>query len=100
MHLHTDAHTHAYACALDGIIYYKGWYENNVSSFFSENASAITMEFTWMFHTSFAIMRLFFHKASIIFNTLLPTLSKMLHTHVIKFSALTLEHITRGTMKL
>jgi histone-lysine N-methyltransferase SETMAR len=35
--------------------------------------------------TSFAIMRLFFHKVSIIFNKILPTLSKTLHTGVVKF---------------
>jgi hypothetical protein len=45
--------------------------------FFSENVIAITMKFTWMIHTSVAIMRIFFHKVSIIFNTLLPMLSKM-----------------------
>jgi hypothetical protein len=38
--------------------------------FFPENVTAITMEFTWMIHTSFAIIRLFFHKISIIFNPL------------------------------
>jgi hypothetical protein len=45
---------------------YKEWYESNASIFFSENINAITMTFTWIIHTSFAIMRLFFHKTPII----------------------------------
>jgi hypothetical protein len=59
--------------------------------FFSGNVIAITLKFTWMVHTSFAIMRPFWHKVFIIFNTLLPMLSKKLHTTVVKFLALTLE---------
>jgi hypothetical protein len=50
------------------------------------------MKFTWMIQTSFAIMRLFFHKVCTIFNILLPTLKKMLYTGVVKFPALTSEH--------
>jgi hypothetical protein len=61
--------------------------------FLSENVIAITVKFTWVIHTSFAIMRLFFHRVSIIFNTLLPLLSKMLYTGVVKFPASALEHI-------
>jgi hypothetical protein len=38
--------------------------------FFSENITAITMKFTWMIHTAFAVVGLFFHKVSVIFNTL------------------------------
>jgi hypothetical protein len=34
------------------------------------------MNFTRMLHASFAIMKLFFHRVSIIFNTLLSVLSK------------------------
>jgi hypothetical protein len=44
----------------------------------SENVIAITMIFPRMIHASSAIMRLFFHKVSIIFNILLRTLTKML----------------------
>jgi hypothetical protein len=40
------------------------------------------------------IMRLFFHKVSNIFNTVLPTLSKTLYINVVKFPASTLGHIT------
>jgi hypothetical protein len=74
---------------------YKGWYESNASSFFSVDVIVITMEFTWMIYTSVAVMRLFFHKVSVIFNTLLPTLSKMLYTSVVKFPASNLEHIMK-----
>jgi hypothetical protein len=42
-----------------------------------------------------AIMRLFFHKVSFIFNALLPVLSKILYTNVVKFPASTLEHIMK-----
>jgi hypothetical protein len=52
---------------------------------------AITIIFTLLIHTSFAIMRLF-HNFSFIFNTLLPTLIKALCTNVEKFPALTSEH--------
>jgi hypothetical protein len=45
-------------------------YRSNTSNFFSENVTAITIKFTWMIHISFAIMRIFFLKVSIIFNTL------------------------------
>jgi hypothetical protein len=63
--------------------------------YFSENIIAITVKFTWMIHTSFAIMRLFFHRVSVIFNTLLPTFSKTLYTTVVKFPILTFEHIMK-----
>jgi hypothetical protein len=43
----------------------------------------------------FAIVRLFFHEVSVIFNTLFPTLSKKLCTIVVKFPASTSEHITK-----
>jgi hypothetical protein len=49
--------------------------------FFSENVIAIALKFIWMARTSFAIMRLFFHKVFIIFNTLLSVLSNMLHIY-------------------
>jgi hypothetical protein len=45
-----------------------------------------------MIHTSFVIVRLFSHNISVIFNTLLPTLSKTLHTSVAKFPTSTSEH--------
>jgi hypothetical protein len=45
--------------------------------------------------TSFAVMRLFFHKVSVIFNTLLPMLSKTLYTSAVKFPASTSELITQ-----
>jgi hypothetical protein len=57
------------------------------------------MKFTRMIHISFAIMRLFCHKLSAIFKTVLPKLSETLYTNV-KFSASTSEHITSGTRKL
>jgi hypothetical protein len=79
---------------------YEGLYESNASSFFSGSEIAITVKFTWMIHTSFAIMGLFFHNVSIICNTLLPTLNKTLYTSVVKFPASTSEHITGGTRKL
>jgi hypothetical protein len=60
--------------------------------FFLENLIAITVKFTWMFHTSVAIMRQFFHEVFIIFNTRLLTLSKTLCTSVIKLSGSTYEH--------
>jgi hypothetical protein len=65
------------------------------SIFFSEDVIAITMKITWMIHTSLAIMSLFFHKVSVIFNTLLPTLSKTLYTNVLKFPASTSERIAK-----
>jgi hypothetical protein len=46
--------------------------------FFSENVIATTMKFTWMIHTSFAIMALFFHGIFGVFNTPLPALSETL----------------------
>jgi hypothetical protein len=69
------------------------------ASICSENVIAVTMTFIWKIHTSFAIMRLFFRKVSVIFNTLLPVSSKTLYTNV-KFPASTSEHITCGTRKL
>jgi hypothetical protein len=56
--------------------------------FFSENVIVITTKFTWMILISLAVVRLFFHKVSIIFNTLLPTLSKTLYTNVVKLTAM------------
>jgi hypothetical protein len=41
-----------------------------------------------MIHTAFAVLRLFFRKASVIFNTVLSTLSKMLYTIAVKFNCL------------
>jgi hypothetical protein len=66
----------------------------------SENVIATTMTFTRKIHTSFISMRIFLHKVSVIFNTLLPTFSKTLYTRVVKSPASTSEHITSGTMKL
>jgi hypothetical protein len=63
--------------------------------FFLEHVIAITVKFTWMIQISFAIMRLFFHRVIVIFNTLLPTLTKTLYTSVVKFPALTSEHIMK-----
>jgi hypothetical protein len=40
-------------------------------------------------------MRLFFHKVSIIFNTLLPTMSKTLYANVVTIPASASEHITK-----
>jgi hypothetical protein len=67
---------------------------------FTESVIAMTMKFTWMTHKSSAIMRLFFHKIFIIFNTLLLMLSKTLFTSVVKFHASSSEHITSGTGEL
>jgi hypothetical protein len=61
---------------------------------FSENVTAVTVKVTWMIHTSFAIMMLFFQKVPIIFSTLLPALSKTVYTSVVKFFASISEHIT------
>jgi hypothetical protein len=68
--------------------------------FISKNVNAITMKFTWIIHTSFAIMRLFFQKVFVIFNVLFPTLIKTLHNNAVKFPASTSEHITSGTREL
>jgi hypothetical protein len=46
------------------------------------------------FHT-FSIMRLLFYTVSLIFNTLLPTSIKTLHTSVVKFPVSTSEHIAK-----
>jgi hypothetical protein len=62
--------------------------------FFSENVIAVAMKFTWMIHISFEIMRLFFHKVAI-FNMLLPTLKKVLHTIIVKFPVSTSEYIMK-----
>jgi hypothetical protein len=48
----------------------------------------------------FAILWLFIHKVFVIFNTLLPSLSKTLCTSAVKFPASTSEHITSGARKL
>jgi hypothetical protein len=75
---------------------YGGRYESNATNFvYSEKLIVIIMKFTWTIHTSFAIMRLFFHKVSVIFNTPLPTLSKTLYISAVKIPASTSEHITR-----
>jgi hypothetical protein len=58
---------------------------------FSENVIVITLKFTWIIHTSFAVMRLFFHRVFVIFKTLLPTLTKMPYTSVVILSVLTPE---------
>jgi hypothetical protein len=63
---------------------------------FSENVIAIiTMKPAWMIHTYFAAMRIFFNKVSITFNTLLPMLSKMLYSRIVKLPVSTLEHILK-----
>jgi hypothetical protein len=54
------------------------------------------MKFTWMFHTYFAIMRLFFSKSKSSANTLLPTLCKTLYTSSVKFPASTSEHSSKS----
>jgi hypothetical protein len=56
---------------------------------------SITMKFTKMIHTSFAIIKLHFHKASAIFNKFLPAPSKMLYTNAVKFPASTSKCITK-----
>jgi predicted membrane-bound mannosyltransferase len=53
------------------------------------------MTFIWMIHTCFANMWLIFQEVSIIFNTLLPTLSKMLYTNVVKLPTSTSEHFMK-----
>jgi hypothetical protein len=45
------------------------------------------MKFTLKIHTTFAIMWIFSHRISVIFDTLLPTMNKTLHTSVVKFLA-------------
>jgi hypothetical protein len=42
----------------------------------------------------FTILRIFFHSVPVIFNTLLPTLSKKLRTSFVKFPSSTSEHVT------
>jgi hypothetical protein len=42
----------------------------------------------------------FFCKVSIIFNTLLPVLSKTLHTNVVKFPASALKHIIKTLFQI
>jgi hypothetical protein len=53
-------------------------------TFFKENITAIATKFTWIIHTSFEIIRPFFHKAFVILNILLPPLSTILYTNVVK----------------
>jgi hypothetical protein len=53
------------------------------------------MKFTWMIRTSFAVTELFYHRISVIFNTLFTTMSKTLYTNVAKFPASTSEHLRR-----
>jgi hypothetical protein len=69
-------------------------------NFLSENEIALRIKFIWMIRTSFAIMGLLFHKVSVIFNTLLPMLGKMLYINVAKFPARTSEHIVSDTSEL
>jgi hypothetical protein len=61
-------------------------------NYFSENVTAM-MKFTWIIHASFVVMRLFFHKATIIFNTFLLMPSETLYTNVtcLDFGAHTLK---------
>jgi hypothetical protein len=55
-----------------------------LQNIFSVNVIALTVKSTSTIHTSFAIMRLFFHKVSVIFNTLLPTSINKLCNTVVK----------------
>jgi hypothetical protein len=74
--------------------------ESNTSKFFlSGNVIAVIVKFASMIHTPFAV-RKFFHKVSVILNTLLSTLSKTQFTSVVKFPASTSEHITSGAREL
>jgi hypothetical protein len=57
-------------------------------NFSSENVAAINNEIYMDDSHTLAITRLFFHKVSFIFKTLLATLSKTLYTSVVKFLAL------------
>jgi hypothetical protein len=59
-----------------------------MSTFFSENVIGVTMNFTWMIRAFCAIMRLFFQNVCVIFNTLVPTLSKTLCTNLVKIPCL------------
>jgi hypothetical protein len=68
--------------------------------FFSENITAITVKFTRLIHASVAIVRLFFNKVLVIFNTLLPTLNKALYTSVVKFPESTSVRITKTLFQL
>jgi hypothetical protein len=63
--------------------------------FFLENVIAVTVKYMWLIRTSFAIVTQFFDRVFVIFNRVLPTMSKTLHTKVVKFPALMLEHITK-----
>jgi hypothetical protein len=81
------------------VVMHEGRSENNASNFFSENAVAITIKLARMIQTSLAIMKLSFHKVSVIFNTLWPTLSKTLYTSVVKHPAMTSEHITKTSFQ-
>jgi hypothetical protein len=53
-------------------IYIRGSTKSNTSNSFLRNCNSNNNEITQMIHKAFAIMRLFFHKASVTFNTLLP----------------------------
>jgi hypothetical protein len=79
---------------------YEGRYESNASNFFlgkcNGNCKEIYLEDPYIF---LQIMRLFYHKVSIIFNTLLPTLSKTLCNSDVKFPASTSEHITKTLLQ-
>jgi hypothetical protein len=61
---------------------YEGRYRSSAYRFFPESVIATGIKFTWVTHKYFAIIRLFFHKVSVILNTLLPTLSTALCTSV------------------
>jgi hypothetical protein len=74
---------------------YKRQYESNVSNFFPRkftcNNNKIYMDDSHIFCNYEAI----FHKVSTIFNTLLPTPSKMLYTKVVNFPDSASEHIMK-----
>jgi hypothetical protein len=68
-----------------------------LSAFLTGNVTVIAMKFKWMIHKSFANMMPFFHKVFVVFNTLLPALSKTLYTKAAKLPASTHhEHITKA----
>jgi hypothetical protein len=72
---------------------YEGLYQSNALNFFSYNSDNI--EIYLLIHMCFAIIRLFSHKVFVIFNTVLPTLSKTLYTTAVKFPASISAHITK-----
>jgi precorrin-2 methylase len=74
--------------------------EGNASDLFSENVAAITIKSTRTIHTFLVIITPFFHKDSVIFNIISPTLSKTMNTIAVKLPVSTSEHIMSGTRKL